>query len=107
MGGLGLAAYVLVAWREPSKVSVEELQSHAQKMWNGIKSTKDSASGTWTFDGFFFRRLGRVRGREVRGPKPPEPLDQTCEALRDYPGIEAIRRLAFPIMGDEPPGAPR
>ena len=89
--GLGLVAYVLVAWREPSKISIEALRTLAQKNWSQIGSAKNAASETWEYDGELFRRSGQVRGHAVKGPDPPEPFERTCQALRDHPGIEAIR----------------
>jgi serine/threonine protein kinase len=106
--GLGLAAYVLVAWREPSKISSEELRSFAQENWSQITSATNAASGTWEYDGSVFHQSGQVRGRVVNAPDPPEPFGKTCRALKDYRGIEAIRARAFPIIkGDEPAGIQR
>ncbi len=105
--GLGLAAYVLVAWREPSKVSFEGLRSLAQKNWGQIASAKNAAAGTWEYDGALFRQSGQVRGHAVEGPDPPEPFERTCQELRDHPGIEAIRARAFLIKEGGPSGIQR
>ncbi len=105
--GQGLAAFVLVAWREPLKVSPKNLRTLAEEKWSGITSAKNAASGCWEHNGAALHQSGAVRGAIVTGPDPPEALRQTCDALRDYPGVEAIRARAFPIKGDEPPGIPR
>ncbi|QDV33465.1 hypothetical protein [Tautonia plasticadhaerens] len=95
---MGLQAFVLVASRE-SLPTFSEWDAQAGLPWKSIAATE----GVWRFDG---RALTVTddphRGTERRAPSAePEPLAAVCEYLRQVPGVDAARAIAFPVLPTE------
>jgi serine/threonine protein kinase len=90
--GVGLQAFVLVVSRRP-------LPPYAQ--WKSDAWKQVQATGVWSYDGQL-ELLSSVRGVE-EFPDLPTPFRDVCRFLKDCPGVEAIRGLAFPVQ--PPPAA--
>ena len=64
-----------------------------------------AADGAWKYDGHRLEPLGGTRGeiRPVSGT--PQPFKEAVDALRDAPGVQAVKGILFPVRpADE--GAP-
>jgi hypothetical protein len=86
--GVGTQAFVVVVSRKP-------LPPYGQ--WRVDTWERVPEGGVWGYDGRRFEPGGSRRG--VRGfPGLPEPFKEVCRALKDRPGVEAIRGLAFPVQ---------
>jgi serine/threonine protein kinase len=89
--GVGTQVFILVASSQP-------LPSYAEWAWKlGVLPWKSvSIADVWRFDGHRFDH-DTQRGEVRRLAGLPPPLEATCRALQNAPGIQAIRALAFPV----------
>jgi hypothetical protein len=100
--GAGLQAFVLVASREPLP-PFSAWTPASGLPWRAARSTE-----VWEFDGLTLGPRGRtagtgpdrgtVRARSVA----PVPLRDVCRRLREAPGVDLVRALAFPVVDREP-----
>jgi serine/threonine protein kinase len=89
--GVGTQVFVVVASSKPLPSYAEWSKSLGDMPWK--PAPIDTA---WEFDGRQFARL-IVRGDPRRLADLPQPVDAACRALRDGPGVEAVRAVAFPV----------
>jgi hypothetical protein len=87
--GTGLLAVVLVASRKPLPSFEEWWGSAGAGPW---RRTDDN--GVWRSDGGRPVRIDGTRFKEQGGP--PQPLVDLCQFVKDRPGIDAAKIVAFP-----------
>jgi hypothetical protein len=91
--GVGLQAFVVVASVRPLPPLEPLRRKLAADRWR--RSESDVIwrydGKRWTFDPALRRGLIRTLA------DLPQSLDETCRALKDEPGIEAIQAVAFPV----------
>jgi hypothetical protein len=100
--GPGLQAFVLLASRQPLPAYAEWRGRIQEIPWRPVE-----ASGVWRFDGARFEPLGSERGQVRQLADVPQPFVELCQFLQEWPGVDAIQALAFPVRPEEEKARPR
>ena len=92
--GVGAQACALVASREPLPSWEEWTLELGEMAWLSF-----DADHMWEHDGELMSPLGLTRGDIWQRPKSgdPSPFESTMSALRNGPGVEAVRGMLFPV----------
>jgi hypothetical protein len=88
----GLQAFILVASRKPLPPYARWKAGAGDSPWKPVQG-----DCVWSYDGQNFEPLGSDRGQVEEFPGLPKPFEDLCEFLKNRPGIEGIRGLAFPV----------